>query len=258
MNKQLPQHNQLANNLTEGLRRSDLKDQIETLFTIDQYQSKMGRDEDVLVLRFRAEDKEPAIDLMEFIEKGYPYVLDADISSGEERDGKYSIFVEIERTDKAPGQIKDLLNGISQLCDCDQWRFRFYKDVRGYDFSEDAIRECVPLTPEAYAAEQESQKTSEVGEFFDQGSVESIEVDENRNITFTKSYAGDLTAKLIAIGEYNTLKDALKGAIQLDESSRSQVVYLNKYLGNYDINKIEGHFLIRNGDRAVILSKETW
>ena len=35
-------------------------------------------------------------------------------------------------------------------------------------------------------------------------------------------------------------------------------MYLNKYLGNYDINKIENHFLIRNGDRAIILSKEIW
>ena len=28
--------------------------------------------------------------------------------------------------------------------------------------------------------------------------------------------------------------------------------------GNYDINKIEGHFLIRNGDKAVILQKSIW
>jgi hypothetical protein len=67
-----------------------------------------------------------------------------------------------------------------------------------------------------------------------------------------------LTAKIIAVGEYNTLKDALKGALQLDESSRGQVLYLNKYLGNYDINKIEDHFLIRNGERAVILAKTSW
>jgi hypothetical protein len=36
------------------------------------------------------------------------------------------------------------------------------------------------------------------------------------------------------------------------------MLYLNKYLGNYDINKIEDHFLIRNGERAVILAKTSW
>lgn len=251
-------HKQPVNNLTEGLRRSDLKDTIEPLFTIDQYQSKMGEDRDVLVLRFRAADKEPAIDLMEFIEKGYPFVLDADISSGEERDGKYSIFVEMERTKKAPGQIKDLLNGISQLCDCTDWRFRFYKDMEGYDFSEDAIRECVPLTPEDYEVERIAKQTSDVSDFFDQGALDSVEVGEGRQITFHKPYSESLTATLIALGDYELLKEALKGAIQLDETSHKQITYLNKYLGNYDIHKIENHFLIRNGDQAVIIAKDTW
>ena len=242
----------------EGLRRADLKDMVDHLFTIDQFKSKMGDDKNTIVLRFRAANKEPAIDLMEFVERGFNFVLDADVSSGEERDGYYSVFIELERTEHAPAQMKELINGISQLCDCTNWRFRWYKDVGGYDFSEEAIKECVPLTPEEYAKSIEGKDAGEIAEFFDQGAIDSIEVDENKNITFTKPFAGPLTAKVIAIGEYNTLKDALRGALQLDESSRGQVTFLNKYLGNYDINKIENHFLIRNGDRAVILAKTTW
>ena len=248
---------QVDNKLTEGLRRGDLKDTVNNLFTIDQYGSKMGDDKDIIVLRFRAADKEPAQDLMEFIEKGYNFVLDADISSGEERDGNYSIFVELERTKHAPAQIKDLINGLSQLCDCTDWRFRWYRDIGGYDFSEQAVTDNVPLTPEEYERSIQGADEEEASDFFDQGATE-VEMDESRTITFKKPYAEPLTAKLIAIGEYNTLKDALRGALQLDESSRGQVLYLNKYLGNYDINKIEDHFLIRNGDRAVILQKSKW
>jgi hypothetical protein len=258
MTQSQTKHQSKDNNLTEGLHHADLKDCIDNLFTIDQFQSKMGNDEDIITLRFRAVDKEPAIDLMEFIERGYNFVLDADVSSGEERDGQYSIFVELERTTKAPKQIKDLLNGISQLCDCTDWRFRWYRDVGGYDFSVKNIEKCVPLSPQEYQNSIEGQESGEVTDFFDQGAIDSVEMDEGKNITFTKSYADPLTAKFIAIGEYNTLKNALRGALQLDESSRGQVLYLNKYLGNYDINKIEGHFLIRNGDRAVILAKTTW
>ena len=242
----------------EGLRRADLKDMVDNLFTVDQFKSKMGDDKDIVTLRFRAANKEPAIDLMEFIERGFDFVLDADMSSGEERDGYYSIFVELERTKHAPSQIKELINGISQLCDCTTWRFRWYKDVGGHDFSEEAIRDVVPLDPEEYAKSIEGEDAGEIAEFFDQGAIDSIEVDEDKNITFTKPFAGPLTAKFIAIGEYNTLKNALRGALQLDESSRGQVTYLNKYLGNYDINKIENHFLIRNGDRALILAKTSW
>jgi len=245
-------------NLLEGLRRFDLKNVIDNLFSIDQYQSKMGDDKNTIVLSFRAVDKEPAIDLMEFIEKGYSFVLDADISSGEERDGKYSIFVEIERTVHAPSQIKELLNGMSQLCDCTHWRFRWYKDTSGHDFDEEIFAKTVPLTPEKYEAKLKSTEKNEITDFFDQSALESIQLDNNRNISFTKSFSGPITAKFIAIGEYNILKNALRGGLQLDEASRSQVSFLNKFLGNYDINKIENHFLLRNGDKAIILAKNNW
>ena len=54
--------------LFEGLRTNDLKDQIDPLFTVDQYKSKMGEDKNVVVVAFKVYDKYPAIDLMEFIE----------------------------------------------------------------------------------------------------------------------------------------------------------------------------------------------
>jgi hypothetical protein len=140
----------LKPNLEEGLRRDDLKHSVDRLFTIDQFQSKMGDDKNIITLRFRASNKEPAIDLMEFIERGYEFVLDADVSSGEEKDGKYSVFVELERNEEAPSNIKDLLRGLSQLCDISDWRFRWYKDSGGHDFDEQAIKDFVPLSPEEY------------------------------------------------------------------------------------------------------------
>lgn len=251
--------NQLSkdSNLFEGLRFNDLADSIDNIFTIDQYQSKMGNDRDVMVLRFRAAGREPAIDLMEFIEKGYPFVLDADMSSGEENDGQYSVFVELERNTKAPGNIKDLLDGISQLSGVKNWRFRWHKEISGHDVVDETLSLHIPLTPEDYDLKVEEYKNLEISEFFNQGALDSIVI-EDRKITFVKPFAKELTAELIAIGDYNVLKNALQGGIQLDESSRNQVLYLNKFLGNYDINKIEGHFLVRNGEKAVILSKKVW
>ena len=114
-------------NLNEGLRTGDLSDQVSEVFTVDQFKSKMGEDRDVVVLGFRVKEKNPATDLMEFIEKGYNFILDADMSAGEEHDGQYQVFVEIERTEKLPGQMQHLISGISQLCDCYNWRFRYQK-----------------------------------------------------------------------------------------------------------------------------------
>ena len=131
----------------------------------------MGEDQDIVVLGFKLEDKYPAIDLMEFIEKGYSFILDADMSTGEEHDGKYQVFVELERTRKLPKQIKDMLEGIGQLCDCKEWKFRYYGKPDTLGFSEEAIMENVPLDGIAYDQRMLESRKKEIKEFFDQGNA---------------------------------------------------------------------------------------
>lgn len=244
-------------NLTEGLRMGDLKEYVSDMFTVDQYSSKMGEDSDVVVLGFRVKEKYPATDLMEFIEKGYTFILDADMSAGEEPDGQYQVFVEIERTPKLPGQIKHLLSGISQLCDCYDWRFRYQKSANSVAFTEESVLEHIPMTREEYRNKILEIKTKDVQEFFDQG-VTSVAMESDSTITFSKPYAGDVTAKFVAIGDYDAVKASVPGHLALDESSHGQVTFLNKYLGNYDIHKIGNKFLIRNDDQAVVIEKDRW
>ena len=244
--------------LFEGLRANDLEGLVNNIFTVDQYSSKMGEDKDIVVLGFRVNDKFPAIDLMEFVEKGYAFILDADMSTGEERDGNYQVFIELERTRKLPGQIKGLLEGISQLCNCWDWKFRYHKDLESLSVTEENIMEHIPLEPKAYESKILEYRNNDVTEFFNQGATDDIVLDENNIITFKKPYSGNLQMELVSIGDYESVKDQLPGGIQLDETSRGQSLYLEKYLGSYEIHKIADKFLIRNGNRAVILQKDRW
>jgi hypothetical protein len=244
--------------LFEGLRANDLEGLVSKTFTVDQYKSKMGEDKDIVVLGFRVDDKYPAIDLMEFIEKGYKFILDADMSTGEEKDGKYQVFVELERTKKLPKQIKDLLEGISQLCDCWDWDFKYHKEGSAVTADENSIMEHIPMTPGDYENKILEYRNDELEEFFDQGAIDEVLLDDQNNITFKKTFSESMVLKLMSIGDYDVVKDRLPGHIQLDESSRNQTVYLEKYLGNYEIHKINEHFLIRNGKRAVIVRKDRW
>ena len=243
--------------LNEGLRSGDLRNYVSEVFTVDRYSSKMGEDSDIVVLGFRVREKNPAIDMMEFIEKGYPFILDADISAGEENDGQYQVFVEIERTPGLTEQLKDLLSGIGQLCDCRSWRFRYQKAPESVEFNEDSIAKNIPLTKEDYQAKVVAIKENDIKEFFDQGATD-VELDENNMLTFKRSYAGDIQAKFIAIGDYDVVKDTVPGKLSLDEASQSQMFFLTKYLGNYDINKIGNKFLIRNGSKAIVIEKDRW
>ena len=81
------------NQLFEGLEKGDLARLIHPELHVDEFQSKLGDDADVIVLSFKVNTKEPAGDLMAFIEKGYDWILDSDVSSGEMDDGSYIVFV---------------------------------------------------------------------------------------------------------------------------------------------------------------------
>lgn len=243
--------------LTESLRPNDLSNLVSEVFTVDQYKSKMGDDSDIVVLGFKVKEKHPATDLVEFIERGYTYILDADMSTGEEHDGQYQVFVELERNQQLPENLKHLLDGVGKLTGHKSWRFRYQKAPSSVEFDEQSVMEHIPTTPEEYNMKINEIKTADVQEFFDQGSVD-VALESDNYLTFSKPYSGEVTATLISIGDYDDVKHTVPGPLALDESSQSQVTFLNKYLGNYDINKIGNKFLIRNGTKAVVIEKGRW
>lgn len=243
--------------LKEGLNRHDLSGYVNNTFTIDKYKSKMGEDSEIAVIGFKVLEKYPAIDLMEFIEKGYKFILDADMSSGEEFNGEYQVFVEIERTPNLAKQLSTLLDGVGQLCNCYDWKFKYQKS-KDFPFSEETVLEQVPLTSEAYKNKLLEIKNKDVNKFFNKGATDGVTVESDNSMTFKKPFFGDLSMKLVAIGKYNKVKNIIPGPLSLDENSQSQVYFLQKYLGDYDITKIGDKFLIKNGNDAVIVEKHRW
>jgi hypothetical protein len=138
--------------LFEGLEKGDLARLIHPELHVDEFKSKLGDDQDVIVLSFKVDAKEPAQDLVSFIEKGYTWVLDADVSSGEMDDGSYIVFVELDRTKDAPEDIIGLLEDLLGLTEqeLDDWRVRYYKAHKETTLSLEALQDLIPLTPEAY------------------------------------------------------------------------------------------------------------
>lgn len=139
-------------NLFEGLEAGDLVRLIHPELHVDEFKSKLGDDCDVIVLSFKVDTKEPANDLVAFIEKGYDWVLDADISSGEMDDGSYIVFVEMDRNKEAPENIMDLMEDLMNLTgqNVEDWRVRYYKAHKEAYLSLESLTSLIPLTPEAY------------------------------------------------------------------------------------------------------------
>jgi len=138
--------------ITEGAERGDLARLIQAELHIDEFRSKLGRDEDVCVLSFKVSGKEPALDLVSFIEKGYSWVIDADVSSGEMDDGDFLVFVEIERDQELAKNIMTLLSDIMNLTsqDVSEWKFQYHKDRQYHEVTEENISRIVPNTANEY------------------------------------------------------------------------------------------------------------
>lgn len=139
-------------NVYEGLEQGDLKRLLHDELHIDEFRSKLGRDEDVIVVSFKVVNKEPAKDLMNFCEKGYNWVLDSDISSGEMDDGSYVVFVECERNKEFPERLVSLMEDVMNLTaqKLTDWRFRYHKGKVEHAITVDELTQIVPLSTDAY------------------------------------------------------------------------------------------------------------
>lgn len=140
--------------LSEGLEKGDLARLVTPVLHIDEFKSKMGADEDIVVLSFIVNGKAPAQDLMNFVERGYEYILDSDVSSGELDDGQYVLFIEMEREPETAEQIIKMMKDIMNLTDqkLSEWKFKYRDSNKEHSLTQDGLEAVVPFTAEAYEA----------------------------------------------------------------------------------------------------------
>jgi hypothetical protein len=139
-------------NLFEGLEAGDLARLIHPELHIDEFKSKLGDDADIVVVSFKIDSKEPANDLVAFVEKGYDWVVDADVSSGEMDDGSYIVFVELDRNQDLAENIMDMMEDLMNLTDqsVQDWRVRYYKNHKETQLSLESLQQLIPDSAEKY------------------------------------------------------------------------------------------------------------
>ena len=143
--------------LVESLAYKDLEGLMKPTIHVDEFSSKMGDDDDIIVISFFVRDPIAAKDLMMWFEKGYDFVIDADKSPGEIRPNRYLVYVELRRRSTAGAQVETLLNDLNTLTEFDVNDWIMHYRGKEMPFSRDTFDATVPLSPRAYRERYDSE-----------------------------------------------------------------------------------------------------
>jgi hypothetical protein len=236
-----------------GLRKSDLKDLVYHIFEIDEYASKMGDDKNIITLSFTVNSKDPADDLVRFLEGGYSFILDADVTAGEQDDGTYRVFVELERDKDGNKNIMEIIDGVTKLADLEKVKFRYYKGFKSFSATLDNLDREVPLDPDNYGITVSESNLNNYKNFFNNSFIDDIVMEDNI-LTIKKAYADKLVFEFVDFGE--TFKTVKRINESMDiMNSYPEILFLTKYIGDYNICKYGDKLVFENDDSTLVLER---
>jgi hypothetical protein len=143
-------------NLKEGFGYKDLVGMMKPTIHIDEFASKMGDDDEIVVASFYVRDKQAGQDLVDWFEKGYDFILDADMSPGEVKPNRYLVYVEMKRRSTTGARLNELVNDFSTLTEYEDDGWTMHYEGKNYPFTVEQFNSLVPDSPAKYREAKES------------------------------------------------------------------------------------------------------
>jgi hypothetical protein len=160
--------------------------------TVDEYAAHMGTDSEIVTLAFTIKSEAAGNDLVDWFERGYDFVLDAQVSEGEVKPGQYLVFVEMNRRSSVPKRIIELLDDLETLTDIPVKDWTIVVDEEEYSPEEDVLKQVITISPHDYREEVEVEE-EEINEMRERAGLEVkvIHADkQDAEIKAFKSMAG--------------------------------------------------------------------
>ena len=235
-----------------SLHKHDLKYLMYDIFEVDGYSSKMGEDADIVTVSFSLKEKAPAEDLVKFLESGYGFILDADVSPGEQHDGSYKVFVEIQRDRHIADNLYEMLDGVKKISGVNNLKFRYYKNFKSKEASLENLTETIPTSSDDYGISKEQVTVENYKNFFADSYIESVDMLDN-NIILSKPYTESVRLEFIDFGDKADVFN------RLDESFNpwdfAEIIYLSKYIGDYNITKYGDKLTLENKGKTLVAKR---
>jgi len=95
--------------------------------------------------------------LASWFEKGYDFVIDAQVSKGEVRRGKHVVFVEMERRSKVPERIIEILEDLETLTNLEMSDWTIEVNDTEIEADIDQLKANILLSPHLYRESKETE-----------------------------------------------------------------------------------------------------
>ena len=158
------------------------------------------------------------------------------------------------RDEKFPEDVEQVLESLGALTGITAWQYNAYgHGEEAFDFSRDTITEHVRLEEEPMKEITDEQLESI--HFFKPSLLDDVEID-GKTISLTKS-GNTQVFEQIALGDANLLVHVLSldsKPVLMDRVSLRECNSLRNMLGtNWDVNKIDKHYILANNEDERIM-----
>jgi ABC-type Fe3+-hydroxamate transport system substrate-binding protein len=176
--------------INEGLDYHDLEGIVLPVVSVDEYSAQMGKDSEIVTIAFTVKNKKAGEDLADWFERGYDFVLDAQVSDGELSTGKYLVFVEMNRRTSVPERIVTLLDDLETLTDMKLKDWTVIVDEEEYEADKDILKQVITMSPHKYREQNEDE--TELNEMRQNAGLETVSVypEQDSEIKAFKAMAG--------------------------------------------------------------------
>lgn len=143
--------------LAESLNYLDMEGHVTPTLGIDEFASQIGQDSEIIVLNFLVSGEAVGNDLVDWLERGYDWIIDAETSPGEVFDGKFMVFAEMNRRSTAPRRIIEVLDDLKTLTGLEVKDWQLKISGKKMPASVENIQNNVCLDANEYRAREQSE-----------------------------------------------------------------------------------------------------
>jgi hypothetical protein len=238
-----------------SLKYNDLVGTIQPNISLDEFEPKSGETVDIIVVAFYLTDQDPANDLNTFIQRGIIDTESVEVSPNTDEEGRYLVFVEMERNDAFANKFQALVKDVENVAGKLDWKVKPYLSEITYKFNDPELFNFIITDPEKYVPKEKFDMKNIVegiDSFLKSTLVTHCDINENE---LTIRYNRDkVITEVVDVGDYDTVigrNFLAESGFNLTPTFETNM--LSKLLGNCEVLPIDNYMLLCNNNKVMLI-----